>query len=74
MHSVLHELWLVEEEKVSRLTIPHDTLVFVGDGQKALFLRNSGNEKFPNLIAERVFTDDNPPTPRAGKRSPRSGI
>jgi len=39
--------------------IPHNALVFVGDGRKALFLRNEGDEKFPNLRIERVFEDEN---------------
>jgi hypothetical protein len=29
---------------MSKLTIPHDAFVFVGDGRKALFLRNAGDE------------------------------
>ena len=58
------------EENVSRLSIPHAALVFVGDGQRALFLRNFGDEKFPNLITERVFTDDNPPTHEQGSDRP----
>jgi protein required for attachment to host cells len=55
---------------MSKLAIPHDALVFVGDGQKALFLRNSGDEKFPNLTTERVFKDDNPPTHEQGSDRP----
>jgi len=55
---------------MSKLAIPHDTLVFVGDGQKALFLRNAGDEKFPNLKTERVFKDDNPPTHEQGTDRP----
>jgi protein required for attachment to host cells len=55
---------------MSRLAIPHDALVFVGDGQKALFLRNTGDEKFPNLTAERVFVDENPPTHEQGTDRP----
>ncbi len=35
--------------------ILHNAFVFVGDGRKALFLRNDGDEKFPNLETERVF-------------------
>jgi protein required for attachment to host cells len=54
----------------SRLSVPHDAMIFVGDGQKALFLRNKGDEKFPNLIAERVFVDDNPPTHEQGTDRP----
>jgi len=55
---------------MSKLTIPHDALVFVGDGQKALFLRNAGDEKFPNLKTVRVFKDDNPPTHEQGTDRP----
>jgi protein required for attachment to host cells len=46
--------------------IPHDGIVFVGDGRKALFLRNEGDEKYPNLKTERVFLDHNPPTHEQG--------
>ena len=55
---------------MTKLSIPHDAWVFVGDGQKALFLRNAGDEKFPNLSAERVFVDDNPPTHEQGTDRP----
>ena|SRR6516225_8024955 len=47
---------------MTRLKIPHNAFVFVGDGRKALFLRNEGDEKFPNLKTESVFEDNNPPT------------
>jgi len=59
---------------MNRLSIPHDALVFVGDGQRALFLRNAGDEKFPNLITERVFTEDNPPTHEQGTDRPGRGF
>ena len=55
---------------MTKLSIPHDAWVFVGDGQKALFLRNAGDEKFPNLITERVFVDANPPTHEQGTDRP----
>ena len=55
---------------MSRLKIPHDALIFVGDGRKALFLRNAGDEKFPDLKTERVFLDDNPPTHEQGTDRP----
>jgi protein required for attachment to host cells len=55
---------------MSKLKIPHDAFVFVGDGRKALFLRNEGDEKFPNLKTERVFVDDNPPTHEQGTDRP----
>src|ERR1700754_3285206 len=46
---------------MTRLQIPHDAVVFVGDGRKALFLRNQGDAKFPNLKVERSFVDGNNP-------------
>ena len=55
---------------MSKPTIPHDAFVFVGDGRKALFLRNEGDEMFPNLVTERVFVDDNPPTHEQGTDRP----
>jgi len=55
---------------MSKLALPHDAFVFVGDGRKALFLRNAGDEKFPNLATERVFADDNPPTHEQGTDRP----
>lgn len=55
---------------MSRVFIPHDALVFIGDGRKALFLRNAGNEELPNLATERVFTDENPPTHEQGTDRP----
>jgi len=45
-------------------------LVFVGDGQKALFLRNIGDAKFPNLKTEQVFTEPDPPTHEQGTDRP----
>lgn len=53
-----------------KLAIPHNAYVFVGDGRKALFLRNEGDEKFPNLKAERVFVDQNPRTHDQGSDRP----
>jgi protein required for attachment to host cells len=50
--------------------IPHDAYVFVGDGRKALFLRNEGNEISLHLKAERVFQHQNPPTREQGSDSP----
>ena len=54
----------------NKLKIPHDAFVFVGDGRKALFLRNHGDEKFLFLKTEQVFTDDNPPTHEQGTERP----
>ena len=55
---------------MTKLSIPHDGFVFVGDGRKALFLRNEGDEKFPNLKVERVLTQDNPATHEQGSDRP----
>jgi protein required for attachment to host cells len=52
------------------LKIPHDAFVFVGDGRKALFLRNEGDEKHLNLKTEKVFEDDNPSTHEQGSERP----
>jgi len=52
------------------IKVPHDAIVFVGDGRKALFLRNHGDEKFLNLRTERVFADTNPPTHEQGTERP----
>ena len=55
---------------MNKLEIPHNALVFVGDGRKALFLRNDGDEKFPNLKTEKVFEDVNPPSHEQGTDRP----
>ena len=59
---------------MTKLSIRHDALIFVGDGQRALFLRNIGDEKVPNLKTERVFKDENPPTHEQGTDRPGRGI
>lgn len=40
---------------MTALAIAHDTWILVGDGRKALVLRNEGDEAFPNLETVRVF-------------------
>ena len=52
------------------LRIPHGAYVFVGDGRKALVLRNEGNPQHPNLKIEQVFANDNPPTREQGTDKP----
>ncbi len=53
------------------IKIPHNAYVFVGDGRKALVLRNEGDEKFLSLKIERVFADQkNPPTHEQGTDRP----
>ena len=55
---------------MNKLKIPHNAYVFVGDGRKALFLRNDGDEKFPNLKTEKVFEDENPSSHEQGTERP----
>lgn len=55
---------------MNKLKIPRHALVLVGDGRKALFLRNDGDEKFPNLKTEKVFEDENPPSHEQGTERP----
>ncbi len=55
---------------MSRLRIPHGAWVLVGDGRKALFMRNDGDADFPNLKVERVLQQDNPATSAQGSDAP----
>ena len=50
--------------------VPHNTLVLVGDGQKALFLRNKGHALHVQLVVEQVLERDNPPTREQGTDRP----
>jgi protein required for attachment to host cells len=54
--------------------IPHNAFVFIGDGRKALFLRNAGDEKFANFVTERVFVDENPSSREQGTDRPGRGF
>jgi protein required for attachment to host cells len=54
----------------NKMSVPHNAVVFVGDGRKALFLRNAGDEKFPNFKTEQVFVDQNPATHDQGTDRP----
>ena len=59
---------------MKKIVLPHNGFVFVGDGRKALFLRNDGDEMFPNLRTETVMKDDNPPTREQGSDRPGKGF
>jgi len=50
--------------------VPHNALVLVGDGQKALFLRNKGHAQHVQLVVEQVLERDNPPTREQGTDRP----
>ncbi|MBP6012119.1 MAG: host attachment protein [Alphaproteobacteria bacterium] len=60
---------------MTKTPLPHDAWVLVGDGRKALVLRNEGDEQFPNLQATTVFKDhDNPATAKLGSDRPGRSI
>jgi protein required for attachment to host cells len=50
--------------------IPHNTLILVGDGRKALFLRNSGAQMNIKLEVERRLLHPAPPTHEMGTDRP----
>ena len=60
------------------MKVPGGTLVLVADGEKALFLRNVGDERSPNLQVERRTCQENPPTGEQGTdrpgRMPDTGV
>ncbi len=52
------------------LKIPTRTWVLIGDGEKAIVLRNAGDEEYLNLVVERVLEHENPPTREQGSDRP----
>ncbi len=52
------------------MNIPNQALVVVGDGEKALFLRNMGSQHELKLEVEDVFSHDNPATHEQGTDKP----
>lgn len=50
--------------------LAHGAWVFVGDGQKALFLINEGDEKFPNFRSLSVEEHPDPPSHEQGTDRP----
>jgi len=50
--------------------LAHGAWVFVGDGQKALFLINEGDEKFPNLRRLSAEEHPDPPSHEQGSDAP----
>jgi protein required for attachment to host cells len=52
------------------LTIPAGALVLVGDGRKALFLRNKGAATHVELVVENVLEQEDPPTHEQGSDRP----
>lgn len=60
--------------KAESFLIPHNAYVIVGDGRKALFLRNDGGAAAISLKTERILTNDNPPTRDQGSDQPGRSI
>ena len=55
--------------------LPHKAWILVGDGRKALVLRNEGDDRFPDLRAVSVFTDEtNPATSAIGTDRPGRAV
>jgi protein required for attachment to host cells len=52
------------------LRVPHNCLILVGDGQKALFLRNRGTPQRIDLVVEQILEQDNPATREQGTDRP----
>jgi protein required for attachment to host cells len=50
--------------------IPHNSLILVGDGQRALFLRNRGSALNVDLVVEQILERDNPATREQGTDRP----
>jgi protein required for attachment to host cells len=59
-----------EETAMHKTSIPHDALVFVGDGERAVFFRNRGTIQKPDLVVETVLQQENPPTREQGTDRP----
>jgi protein required for attachment to host cells len=55
---------------MQQTSIPHDALVLVGDGARAVFFKNTGTVLNPNLVVERVLEQENPPTREQGTDRP----
>jgi protein required for attachment to host cells len=55
---------------MSTINLKHGIWIMVADGEKALFLRNAGDNKYPNLEVVQEMQQDNPPTREQGSDSP----
>ncbi len=55
---------------MSAVKLDHDIWVLVADGEKALFLRNVGDNEHPHLEVFREIHDDNPATRDQGTDRP----
>lgn len=55
---------------MSAVRLDHDIWVLVADGEKALFLRNEGDDKYPHLEVFREVHEENPSTHDQGTDRP----
>ena len=55
---------------MNQLSVPTEALVVVGDGEKALFLRNKGDPQEIQLEVENILAHDNPATHEQGTDKP----
>jgi protein required for attachment to host cells len=55
---------------MQQASVPHDALLVIGDGRKALFLRNEGTPHRVRPAVERVLRQENPPTRSQGTDRP----
>lgn len=60
---------------MTRVTLPHDAWILVGDGRKVLVLRNHGDATYPDLRVTSVFRDGpNPSTAAHGTDRPGRAV
>lgn len=60
---------------MDKVALPHDVWVLVGDGRKALVLRNHGDATYPDLRSVSVLRDEsNPATASQGTDRPGRSI
>jgi protein required for attachment to host cells len=59
-----------ERLPMTHCKLSHGAWVFVGDGQKALFLINEGDAAFPNLRRLSVLENHDPPSREQGSDAP----
>ena len=52
------------------VNVPNEALVVIGDGEKALFLRNKGSAQDLKLEVENILAQDNPATHEQGTDKP----
>ncbi|CAN7693010.1 baeRF12 domain-containing protein [Mesorhizobium caraganae] len=55
---------------MNKINLKHGILVMVADGEKALFLKNEGDNLYPNLQLFQEMKQDNPATREQGSDSP----